>query len=179
MKLKTHHREMETLTVGDDTTRCRAGLLVLTTRARAPRFNRIEIDAEIAVQALLEGGIVLRRRERDSYSTEALPKAHACALQRVANLLETVPTVLHILMRHAGNPKEAIIRAVNDTKDSDSIAAIVGAAVGALHGCAQLPDRWKQDLLGRTQERDDGRIFELIDQSIRRFGPAAGDAAIV
>ena len=89
-------------------------------------------------------------------------------------LLETVPTVLHILMRHAGDPEEAIIRAVNDTKDNDSIAAIVGAAVGALHGCARLPDRWKRGLLGRTQEADDGRIFELIDEAIRRFGPAGG-----
>jgi ADP-ribosyl-[dinitrogen reductase] hydrolase len=94
-------------------------------------------------------------------------------------LLETVPTVLHILMRHAGDLEEAIIRAVNDTKDNDSIAAIVGAAVGALHGSARLPDRWKQGLLGRTQESDDGRIFELIDQSIRRFGPGTGNAGIV
>jgi ADP-ribosylglycohydrolase len=94
-----------------------------------------------------------------------------------AYLLETVPTVLHILMRHAGDPEEAIIRAVNDTKDNDTIAAIVGAAVGALHGCARLPDRWKRGLLGRTQKSDDGRICELIDESIRRFGCATGSVA--
>jgi ADP-ribosylglycohydrolase len=87
-----------------------------------------------------------------------------------AYLLETVPTVLHILMRHGGDPEEAIIRAVNDTKDNDSIAAIVGAAVGALHGCARLPDRWKRGLLGRTRESDNGRIFELIDAAVRLFG---------
>jgi ADP-ribosylglycohydrolase len=74
-------------------------------------------------------------------------------------------------MRHAEDPEEAIIRAVNDTKDNDTIAAIVGAAVGALHGCARLPDRWRQGLLGRTQENDDGRIFEIIEQAVRRFGP--------
>jgi ADP-ribosylglycohydrolase len=91
-----------------------------------------------------------------------------------AYLLETVPTVLHILMRHAADPEEAIIRAVNDTKDNDSIAAIVGAAVGALHGCTRLPERWKRGLLGRTQEGDYGWIFELIDGAIRRFGPAGG-----
>lgn len=95
----------------------------------------------------------------------------ACALwYSGAFLLETVPTVLHILMRHADDPEEAISRAVNDTKDNDSIGAIVGAAVGALHGEERLPDRWKRGLLGRTQERDDGRIFEIIDEAIRRFG---------
>ena len=37
--------------------------------------------------------------------------------------------------------EEAIVRAVNDTRDNDTIAAIVGAAVGALHGKSALPDR--------------------------------------
>jgi len=44
-------------------------------------------------------------------------------------LLETVPSVLYILMRHGDDPQEAIVRAVNDTN-----SAIAGAAVGALHG---------------------------------------------
>jgi ADP-ribosylglycohydrolase len=44
-----------------------------------------------------------------------------------AYLLETVPSVLYILARHAHEPKEAIVRAVNDTKDNDTIAAIVGS----------------------------------------------------
>jgi ADP-ribosyl-[dinitrogen reductase] hydrolase len=82
-----------------------------------------------------------------------------------AYLLETVPTALYILMRHAGHPEEAIIRAVNDTCDNDTIAAIVGAAVGALHGEASLPARWRANLLGRTAEADDGQVFELLDQA--------------
>lgn len=58
-----------------------------------------------------------------------------------AFLLETVPSVLYILMRHAQDPEEAIVRAVNDTKGNDTVAAIVGAAVGALHGKDTLPNR--------------------------------------
>jgi ADP-ribosylglycohydrolase len=82
-----------------------------------------------------------------------------------AYLLETVPTVLYILMLHAGDPEQAIVRAVNDTCDNDTIAAIVGAAVGALHGEAALPKRWRDNLLGRTMEADDGRVFELLDKA--------------
>jgi hypothetical protein len=67
-----------------------------------------------------------------------------------AFLLETVPSALYILARHAGNPETAIMRAVNDTKDNDTIAAIVGAAVSALHGRLALPSRWVDGLLGRT-----------------------------
>lgn len=86
-----------------------------------------------------------------------------------AFLLETVPSVLYILMRHAHDPEEAIIRAVNDTKDNDTIAAIVGAAVGALHGKNALPHRWINNLSGRTTLEDDGKVLELIEQAKQTF----------
>ena len=82
-----------------------------------------------------------------------------------AYLLETVPSVLYILTCHGDDPEEAVVRAVNDTKDNDTIAAIVGAAVGALHGKDAIPERWLSNLLGRTTDRDDGRVFELLEQA--------------
>lgn len=86
-----------------------------------------------------------------------------------AYLLETVPSVLHILARHAGDPEEAIVRAVNDTKDNDTIASLVGSAVGAIHGASGLPGRWIRGLSARTREDDDGRVLELIDAALQRF----------
>jgi ADP-ribosyl-[dinitrogen reductase] hydrolase len=88
-----------------------------------------------------------------------------------AYLLETVPCVLHILACHGADPEEAIARAVNDTIDNDTVASIVGAAVGALHGAAALPSRWKDSLLGRTFEADDGHVQALIEQAIETFAP--------
>ena len=61
-----------------------------------------------------------------------------------AYLVGKGPSVLYILARYAEDPEEAIVRAVNDTKDNDTIAAIVGAAVGALHGAKALPTRWRE-----------------------------------
>ncbi len=89
-----------------------------------------------------------------------------------AYLLETVPSVLYILMRHGHDPEEAIVRAVNDTKDNDTIAAIVGAAVGALHGKRAFPDRWVRNLSGRTTDRDDGKVHELLSRAKQAFLPA-------
>ena len=86
-----------------------------------------------------------------------------------AFLLETVPSALFILMRHSDDPEEAIVRAVNDTRDNDTIAAIVGAAVGALHGRKGMPARWVENLSGRTTDRDDGRVFELINEARAAF----------
>ena len=86
-----------------------------------------------------------------------------------ASLLETVPSVIYILAKHANNPEEAIIRAVNDTKDNDTVAAIVGAAIGALHGTEGIPLRWINSLTGRTTKSDDGRVFKLILMAKQTF----------
>jgi ADP-ribosylglycohydrolase len=83
-----------------------------------------------------------------------------------AYLLETVPSVLYILARHGDDPGECIVRAVNDTWDNDTDAAIVGAAAGALHGRAKLPERWIAGLTGRTGKDDDGKVFELVEKAI-------------
>ncbi len=79
-----------------------------------------------------------------------------------ANLFGTVPSVLYILARYGHNPEEAIVRAVNDTYDNDTIASIVGAAVGALHGLRGIPERWVKRLTGRIREHGTGQVFRLI-----------------
>jgi ADP-ribosyl-[dinitrogen reductase] hydrolase len=86
-----------------------------------------------------------------------------------ASLFQTVPSVLYILARHAENAEEAIIRAVNDTKDNDTISAIVGTAVGALHGLKGIPERWIDGLTGRTRSSDDGEVFKLIFRTKKAF----------
>jgi ADP-ribosyl-[dinitrogen reductase] hydrolase len=92
-----------------------------------------------------------------------------------AYLLETVPCVLFTLMKHGDNLEEAMVRAVNDTRDNDTIAAIVGAAVGALHGKRRIPERWLENHSGRTSFSDDGRIFELLEmaENISMWNPSA------
>lgn len=152
-------------------------------------------DAFVATAAPLEGDTRLRTRAASgpwaayegslpAFVARALPRALAEGLDTRtacdewysgAFLLETVPSVLHILARHAHDPEEAIVRAVNDTRDNDTIAAIVGAAVGALHGRDALPPRWIGGLLGRTAESDDGAIFELLARARRRWGPPVSD----
>ena len=87
-----------------------------------------------------------------------------------AYLLETVPSVILILMKHGDNLEEALVRAINDTKDNDTIGAIVGAAVGALHGKSAIPKRWISNLSGRTSYSDDGRIFDLLTEAKHLWG---------
>jgi len=99
---------------------------------------------------------------------QGLPVVDACERwYSGAYLLETVPSVIYILMKHGDDLEEAIEGAVNDTKDNDTIAAIVGSAVGALHGRKAIPDRWISKLSGRTAEDDDGMVFQLLGKARR------------
>jgi len=86
-----------------------------------------------------------------------------------AYLLETIPSVLYILMKHGDSFEEAIVRSVNDTKDNDTVAAIAGACLGALYGRSAIPQRWIDGLPGRTRAHDRGRIYRLIDAARSRW----------
>ena len=110
------------------------------------------------------------RKNLEWADSQNLSTLDACnAWNSGAYLLETVPCVLYILMRYAHDPEEAMVRAVNDTKDNDTVAAIVGAALGALYGQDAFPARWVSDLSGRTTLDDDGRVFELIKEARSEF----------
>ena len=109
------------------------------------------------------------RYVRTSYE-EGLPVLEACeSWHSGAYLLETVPCVLYIMMMCGHNLEEAVLAAVNDTRDNDTIAAVVGALSGALHGRKAIPARWLDGLPGRTGCYDDGRIYELLQQARSRW----------
>ena len=85
-------------------------------------------------------------------------------------LLETVPSVLFLLARYAHDPEEALVRAATDTWDNDTVAALVGAAVGALHGRSALPRRWVEKHTGCIRLGDEGAIPQLIRRVLNGFG---------
>ena len=139
------------------------------------------VQRYVALAAPLEGEVCYRGRGAPAavgyegplwrYVAEQVPRLVASgasvldasgAFYSGAYLMETVPTVLFILATHGRDPEAAIVRSVNDTKDNDTIAAIVGAAVGALHGESAIPQTWRDGLLGRTMADDDGALFALL-----------------
>ena len=62
-------------------------------------------------------------------------------------------------MHHADNLPSAVIAAVNDTKDNDTVAAVVGAFTGALHGRRAIRQKWLDGIssssLGDPSSSDD------------------------
>lgn len=145
------------------------------------------IDSFVATARELEGETLYRPRRAGAPDYEGplwrfvqgachdalrrhMPVADACdSWGSGASLMETVPSVLYVLATHGHDPEAAIVRAANDTKDNDTAAAIVGAAVGALHGLAGLPRRWVAGLDGRIRKGGRSQVFRLALQAKQVF----------
>ena len=81
------------------------------------------------------------------------------------HVIETTITVLFTFAKYRDDPVEAMKKAVTYAKDNDSVAAILGAALGALHGPSAFKPSWIWGLTGRIREHDDGTVFNLIEQA--------------
>jgi len=59
---------------------------------------------------------------------------------------EAIAAAVYILARHPDDPRAAILEGANTPGDSDSIATLAGALVGARAGLAGLPEEWVRDV---------------------------------
>lgn len=68
---------------------------------------------------------------------------------------EAVAAALWAFLRYGGTPEECVIRAVSFGGDTDTIGAMAGALVGALHGSLWLPTRWCENIENGRLGRDE------------------------
>jgi poly(ADP-ribose) glycohydrolase ARH3 len=68
---------------------------------------------------------------------------------------EAVAAALWALLRYWRTPEECVIRAVGFGGDTDTIAAMAGALVGALHGASWIPARWFDNIENQRHGRDE------------------------
>jgi ADP-ribosylglycohydrolase len=59
---------------------------------------------------------------------------------------EAIAAAVYLFARHADDPEAAILEGANTPGDSDSLATLVGAMVGARRGLAAFPPTWVADL---------------------------------
>ncbi len=105
--------------------------------------------------------------------------SQACSLDGFgsrADCTQTIPAVLYVLMCHGDSFESAIISSVNDTKDNDSVAAIVGAIVGALHGRRAIRKKWLEGIHSKSltidgleSHSDREAMEELCRRSTKTF----------
>lgn len=76
-------------------------------------------------------------------------------------IVETVPAALYCWLRHRGDPRAVIEAAIRLGGDTDTVAAIAGALVGAEVGMRGWPTSWKARLVDWPQGT--GHIDALAD----------------
>ena len=59
---------------------------------------------------------------------------------------EPIAAAVYVVLRHADDPRAAILEAANTPGDSDSIATLVGALLGARLGIGAFPEDWVRDV---------------------------------
>lgn len=84
--------------------------------------------------------------------------------------IDAVPQVLYAFIRHglSSCPAHAVVAACHYGGDADTVAAMVGALIGALYGRQGLPSVWYDALendheLGRDGILDVGRKLAALD----------------
>ncbi len=68
---------------------------------------------------------------------------------------QAVAAALWAFLRRWNTPEDCVIRAVNFGGDTDTIGAMAGALVGALHGTAWIPARWHDNIENGPHGRDE------------------------
>jgi ADP-ribosylglycohydrolase len=146
----------------------------------ADTFERVAPPVEGQTNHRPRGGVYLGEYDGSltAYTVREVRKGLADGLDTIAfgkrvysgaYLMETMPNVLFILAKFGSDPEQAVLEAVNGTKDNDTIAAIVGAAMGAMHGSEAFPRDWIGQLTGRLGLADDGKAFELTDAAVEAW----------
>ncbi len=90
---------------------------------------------------------------------EEVQKAHflrTCSIEELTaeigldgDAAESVPLAMWIAIRHADDPRAALIEAINAGGDTDSVAFLVGQLVGFHSTLDQLPEEWIEGEVGK------------------------------
>lgn len=144
--------EIAAITHGHGAGYCAAGALAVTVHALV-RGMRLDAALDLAERQL-------RQHHEAAETLAALAAARALAgeppsvttlesLGRGWVAEEALAMAVYAALTHVETPREALRFAVHHGGDSDSVGAICGNLLGALHGEAALPEDWLAVLEGR------------------------------
>ena len=133
--------------------------------------------------AMMMAGPSVARRTELAIQIGAKHASWETAVSELADIIgtglhasEAVPAVFGILACCGNDPEQAILAGVNIGNDTDTVATMVGAIVGALHGIEALPDNYLPVLNEANKfalEDMATRVLQLhnLDDSTNNFIP--------
>ena len=125
------------------------------------RYDSVEREVERALE------IASRHTGRDSMREEFYRHyrggAYICYGGSQAN--EIVSKGLAVFALSGGDPREAIVTAVNFGRDTDCLAAIAGGLAGTLSGAEAVPPQWREQVDAATKEDPYTNSRRTIDET--------------
>jgi ADP-ribosyl-[dinitrogen reductase] hydrolase len=118
----------------------------LASGAPGKNVEAIYLEARRAIDHSAFGEALDQAANRYAQSATTSDAARACGT--TGYVLHTVPFAVFCFLRFANDPMRALSEAISAGGDTDSVAAIVGAWMGALHGENGLPT----DLISRVHD---------------------------
>lgn len=94
-----------------------------------------------------------------------------------AHSIEELPLALGYLIVSGGDYRSAVIDSINYGRDSDSIASMAGALIGAMAGKSALPERWVSEIATRNQIDFEGCAQELLTLFLKDYNASREIAA--
>ena len=128
-----------------------------------------------ALRVVKEPSLLAALSKARSLAERGAPTAEAATeLGTTGFVVHTVPFAAFVFLRHGAAPLGAITEAISAGGDTDTIAAIVGGWVGALHGAAALP----RDLIAKIQDGPFGPShLRALGEALARA--TAGEVVVV
>jgi poly(ADP-ribose) glycohydrolase ARH3 len=128
--------------------------------AVAATADPMQLDPEAFLRAVCQVGSTTIVQTKLEALADGLRRedADVFVIARVGNGIrasEAVAAALWAFLRYWRTPEECIIRAVGFGGDTDTIGAMAGALVGALHGTAWIPARWFDNIENGARGRDE------------------------
>jgi len=137
-------------------------------KARSAFVTNHELARPLVQQGLLN----LKWDERLDRAPPPLPPGSIDLVDKVEGMMRGMAISDGAVRSGAPRPRPAggYPAGRDHTRDNDAHGAIVGAAVGALHGARALPQAWVDGLAGRLGADDDDRLFDVPARACARFG---------
>lgn len=150
---------------------------IISSSSRADQATPKEIIKDLSdmveVSYCVDKTISLKLRSIRANLTQILDEPIDFAINLLGNsclAYESVPLAIAISLRHPYNFQAGVLEAVNAGGDTDTIASMVGAILGAKLGLAGIPEAWRSKTEFEKTIKLADQLWETFSEKIPKRG---------
>lgn len=141
-------------------------------RIQGPLFKRWKYGSNVGqpVERYIEIAVGIAREKKDVYAIREAYYEKLTYLPIMVDAVQAIAVSLGMIVAADGDPRLAILGAVNYGRDCDTYASVVGAIVGALYGSNAVPTDWIQIVQHANPTPDFGYLAQgLAEVAVKQI----------